>query len=72
MENKGLEALKRLTVDKYANFLRRNEDITVIEKELKRLEIIKKHIWYYKEQNRFIFVNMDEDGIMDLLKEVLR
>lgn len=42
------------------------------EKQKKALEIIKKHIWYYKEQNRFIFVNMDEDGIKDLLKEVLK
>lgn len=74
--SKELEALKRLTVDKYANFLRRNEDITVIEQALKDKEKKDKAIEIMKEIDKtsllhFIAVSVKDQEKYEFLKEEL-
>ena len=76
--NKGLDLIRRQQPEIIDGYPTGNiyigvtkEELTELEQELKLLELIKKHLWFYEEQKRFIFVDMDEDRMTDLLKEVL-
>lgn len=49
-KNEALEALRRVSANQCANFLRRNEDIIVIEKELKQKEKLERDYELLKKQ----------------------